>query len=182
MARERLGICARRWGRGAAIAGAFAVLPTAACLVDVDESLLTRARAADASTADARVDGAGEAAAPYNGLACGTTRCQPPGEVCCATQFGDPDVANGICSTSDLCKTGDYFACTSPRDCQAAGLANAACCAVHDRGAFNLTKCAATCDATSSILCDPAGTACTSPRRCLPSPEFPKLYECLVPP
>ena len=156
--------------------GALAMLPTSACLVDVDEGLLSHAR--DASL----LDGDSESAAPYAGFPCGATHCQPPGQVCCAKQFGDPDVANGVCSTKDLCKSGDYFACTSPRDCHAAALPGTTCCAIHDRGAFNLTRCEAACDATSSTLCDPEGSACPSPRRCLPSPEFPKLFECLAPP
>lgn len=152
-----------------------------ACLVDVDESLIDKAAAAraDAAKGDASSDAAAGDADVYLGLACGKTFCRPPGQVCCATKFGDPDIANGICSTKDLCETGDYFGCESARDCEKSGLGNLLCCAVHDKGAFNLTKCAATCDSTSSVLCDPNAPApCAAGQRCTPSTEFPSLYEC----
>lgn len=175
------------------IAAASAALATGllACFVDVDETLIDKAAQRDAQSeasadgspanGDAAVD-AGADADVYQGLACGKTFCRPPGQVCCATKFGDPDIANGICSTKDLCESGDYFGCESARDCEKSGLGNLLCCAVHDRGAFNLTKCAATCDATSSILCDPnAAVPCATGQRCTPSTEFPSLYECVTP-
>lgn len=156
-----------------------------ACFVEVDETLIERA-AVDAAARDGGgasdavvgvADGA-DGAEPYPGLTCGKTFCTPPGEVCCATTFGDPDIANGACSTKDLCKSGDFFGCTSERDCAGAGLGDVLCCAVHVKGAFNLTKCASSCDATSSTLCDPKGSVCALGKRCLPSTEFPKLFEC----
>ena len=174
MNRSRTGVSALF----AAFALGVGSVPASACLVDVDEGLLDKAKAG----ADAARDTSAQSDAAYDGMPCGAARCQPPGQVCCAKQFGDPDIGNGVCSTRDLCESGDYFACTSPRDCVAAGLSESLCCAVHVRGAFNMTKCLSACDAMSATLCDPGGAPCASPRKCLPSPEFPKLFECVVPP
>ncbi len=144
-----------------------------ACLVDVDESKL--------HPADAGSDVGGDEAVAYVGMPCGIANCQPPGQVCCASVYGDPDIGHGACSTSALCQTGDFFRCIGPRDCQAAMLPSALCCAVHERGAWTKTMCAETCEATTSILCDPNGASCPGASRCLPSSEFPKLFGCRPP-
>jgi hypothetical protein len=175
--------------RAVGVVSALAIF-VGACLVSVDESKLD-AKSADAggdvATSDASSDATADAitaidAAPYVGMSCGTSFCKPPGEVCCATTDGDPDISHGQCSTSDLCQTGDYFGCESELDCAESGYGSALCCIVHDGDAFNITKCAATCASGNSQLCDPAGNACPVGRECLASPEFPALYECLVPP
>lgn len=153
-----------------------------ACLVDVDERLIDRARV-DAAALDARGDGSGAASdgGPYRGMPCGAGYCAPPGQVCCATTFGDPDITHGKCTSSDLCDTGDFFRCTSPRDCAAAGLGTTLCCVVREKGAFTKTQCASTCDNATGGLCDPNGTPCPSTQSCRPSVEFQNLFECGAP-
>lgn len=161
-----------------------------ACLVDVDETLLDRA-SVDAASTDAQTDqgsngdsdsgDGGSDAEPYRGMPCGTGFCTPPSEVCCATTFGDPDITHGKCTSSALCDTGDYFGCTSPRDCAAGGLGTTLCCVVRQKGAFTKTRCVSTCDDATGGLCDPNGTPCPSPQTCRPSVEFRDLFECGAP-
>jgi hypothetical protein len=155
-----------------------------ACLVEVDESLVDRPRdgGVDATTGGDGGKDAGVDAGPYPGLACGTSHCTRTGQVCCATTFGDPDIANGTCTTKDLCESGDYFGCTSARDCRESGLGDVTCCAAIVKGAFNLTRCASTCTAPDVVLCEQATPRCPGAQECLPSTRFPSLFECMAPP
>lgn len=155
-------------------------LGTFACLVSVDESLIDTKTDAAAPASDAGAEA--DAPLPYLGLPCGKGHCTRTGQVCCATTFGDPDIANGSCTTSSLCESGDWFACTSARDCREQGLGDVYCCAVLLKGAFNVTKCASTCASPDVVLCDAAAPRCPTGLQCLPSTRFPALHECAAPP
>ena len=156
-----------------------------ACLVGVDEGLLTRGQ--DAGTADGGDPGAsdggdgGSADAPdpnYLGLPCGNGPCQVPTQVCCATSNGDTDVRRGHCDTSRDCPTGDYFACSRPLDCQMADSGGLQCCVVQ--GSSLRATCQATCDSRATQLCDPNAPSCPVGRACKASATYTTLYECVA--
>jgi hypothetical protein len=160
---------------GLALALALALGPWA-CLLEIDRNKLHPAAVDAGGPSEAGAD-AGAAPAPYLGLACGNGHCDGgSGHVCCASTYGDPDYGNGACSTKDQCRTGDFFVCESPRDCD--GLP--ACCVVRLKGgAFTSTSCAAACAAGATRLCDPSSNgSCPPGTTCRPSSEFPNLSEC----
>ena len=175
-----------RGGRRAVGAGALAAVVgfEAACLIDVDESLLDR-RAATVDAGGPREDapdvGASEAAVP--GMPCGTSVCSPLNAICCTGRFSETDRTKGACvpaSRKDTdCQSGDWWECMRPSDC-AGGASTLRCCAnAHTGGGFSKALCGGACDATATELCDPsAPSPCAGGGRCIPSPGFPGLYEC----
>lgn len=181
--------CARRSSRGRHLGVLVAVgaltsfigsCLLAACLVDVDESLLD---GVDAKT-DAPHEGGSPDSAPdggvpeYTGMPCGTGHCMPPQQVCCTGGFGNPKRSEGSCTTENDCESGDFWECMNPADCAHAGRPPV-CCANHFQGGgFSKARCETTCGANATVLCNPGTPSCTPPAHCVASTEFDDLFEC----
>lgn len=129
--------------------------------------------ARDASDANVAPDDGEAGPAPPTGVRCGTGRCTDAKPVCCSEKLGDYDYRNGACDTAADCRTGDYYTCTVPSECQTAGVH---CCIVLDQGAFTRSECRVTC--SGGRLCDPDASDCPSGTACVPSTTVPALHEC----
>jgi hypothetical protein len=141
----------------------------AGCFVGIDEGLL-------------RPDAGAATDAGYAGVPCGDAACAPPVSVCCASTFGDTDYRRGACSTRDDCASGDYFACTSGRDCAYAASAGARCCVVRlSGGAFTQTACRDDCGGDDELCAPGASPACPANGVCRASLELPLLFQCARP-
>src|ERR1700722_1710070 len=67
--------------------------------------------------------------APYSGLACGSSACNPAEEVCCFAGGQGDDFATGTCGVGN-CAGDDYAQCATATDCAHTSEPDDVCCYV----------------------------------------------------